>query len=150
MVISDFKRSWRVTVAFLAIVTLAGCSQRGLSGERQSVSGKLSLDGKPVEIAVVEFSKNAEQGEVQSVVVRDGRFSLEAASGLPAGQYSVAVLPYVPEIEELGAMPPADKAKVAASGERVPEKYRRRGMLTARIEAGKDNAIVLDMESRPR
>lgn len=133
-----------------AIAALAGCSQRGLSGERQPVTGTLTLDGKPVEIAVVEFSQNTDKGEVQAVVVRDGRFSLEGPSGLPAGRYSVAVLPYVPEIEELGGMTATEKSKVAASQGGVPERYRRRGLLTASIQAGRANAIVLDMESRSR
>ena len=137
-------------MALAAVVALAGCSRGGLTGERLPVSGTLSLDGKPVDIALVEFSQDADQGEVQSAVVRDGRFSLDGGSGLPAGQYSVAVVPYVPEIEELGAMPPVEKARIAASGNRLPEHYRRRGLLTARIEAGKTNVIPLEMESKPR
>lgn len=144
------QRTWLLIVSLAAFAAFAGCSQRGLSGERNPVSGTLSLDGKPVEVAVVEFSQNADQGQVQSAVVRDGRFSLDAASGLPAGDYSVAVLPYVPEIEELSGVPPAEKAKLTASQERIPENYRKRGMLTASIEAGKTNALVLNMESRPR
>jgi len=133
-----------------AIVSHPGCAQRGLSGERHAVQGTLTLDGKVVPYAVVEFSQDADRGQVQSAIVRAGRFSLETAAGLPAGIYSVAVMPYVPEIEETATLAPAERAGIAASQSLVPEIYQKRGLLKATVEPEGANEIVLAMESKPR
>ena len=134
----------------LGLVLQLGCAERGLSGQRLPVVGTLSLDGKPVPYAVVEFSQDVERGEVQAAVVREGRFSLDAAAGLPAGAYSVAVTPYVPEIEEAGSLTPAERTRIAAAQTAIPEVYQKRGVLKATVEGSGASALALSMESKSK
>jgi hypothetical protein len=129
------------------LATLAGCGSRpGLRGARTPVAGTVTLDGEPVPFALVEFSRNEANGEIESAVVQDGRFELKAGGGLPEGRYSVAILPYVPEVEETASMTSEQRKTIAASQALVPEGYHRRGALTADVKAESPNELTFAMK----
>lgn len=133
----------------LAVLVSGGCGTGGLRGERLPVSGTVTLDGKPLTYGLVEFSQLAERGELQTAVVRDGRFSLAPPLGLPAGTYSVCLLPYVPEADELDRLPPEGRKAVAAASDLIPPSYRRRGVFKAEIVGAEPAAMAFEMTTKP-
>lgn len=133
----------------LVILVFSGCGTNGLRGERLPVSGTVTLDGKPLPYGLVEFSQAAERGELQTAVVRDGRFSLATPQGLPEGRYGVCLLPYVPEAEELDRLPPEERKAVAAASDRIPPPYRRRGVFKAEITGPDPAPLTFEMTTKP-
>ncbi len=127
---------WKITlrtmagiVLICAIVVLAGCS--GNDG-RVAVSGTVTLDGRPLEIAAINF-RPAPGNEANSAGggVKDGTFSLPAESGLKPGDYLVNVMAR----KETGRMifDPQRGKKVA---ETVPADIKENGTLKVTVGTG--------------
>ena len=73
-----------------AVTFLGGCSP---SDGRVAVSGTVTLDGRPLEVAAINF-RPAPGNEANSAGggVKDGKFSLPTKSGLKPGEYLVNVM----------------------------------------------------------
>lgn len=141
------SRMWPRIAAGLMLAALTGCGSRpGLTGARTPVAGTVTLDGEPVPFALVEFSRDEGKGEIESAVVQNGRFELKAGGGLPEGHYSVAILPYVPEVEETASMTPEQRKAITASQGLVPEGYHRRGALSAEVKAPSSSGLTFAMK----
>jgi hypothetical protein len=99
----EFLRRGRFLAAILCVlglIPLVGC--RGGS-RRVSVSGTVTLAGKPVNEGLVSFSPDASKGNTARVSctapIKDGRYELkstgvlksETSSGAPLGWYKVTV-----------------------------------------------------------
>jgi hypothetical protein len=72
----------------LACVSLAGCRRHAAS-----VSGDVTLDGKPLATGVVNFTPATSGASAYANIATDGRYTLQtgAASGLEPGSYKVTV-----------------------------------------------------------
>ena len=92
----------------LLSVGVAGCGAP--REELGPVSGRLTLDGKPVTNAVVMFQDDARGIYMQAEVDEQGRFevSMAAGYGLPLSTYAVSVRPS-------GKLPPEMQGPVAPS-----------------------------------
>jgi hypothetical protein len=74
-----------------AIATgLAGCGKSG--PKRYAVSGDVTWRGKPLDHGGVVFlPEDSSLGSSGGAVIKDGRYSISATSGLLAGRYKVMV-----------------------------------------------------------
>jgi hypothetical protein len=96
----------------LGLIPLLGCGDGG--PKRVSVSGTVTLDGKPINGGILSFSPDASKGNTArascSAPIMEGRYELqtsgvlrsETGSGAPLGWYKVTVrtnLPGQPKIE---------------------------------------------------
>lgn len=86
-------RSWSVVVAIVALVLSGGCSSSEPTG---SVSGKVTLDDKPLTAGVVSFISEAGFSAIGNIG-SDGSFTLDQE--VPPGSYRVSVSP--PELTEV-------------------------------------------------
>lgn len=74
------------------LLFLTGCS---VVNDRRRVTGKVTVDGMPLELGAISFAPVDEFDATGSgATVRDGVFELPAARGLRPGQYTVEVLAY--------------------------------------------------------
>lgn len=130
------RRIWSLACAILACFCLLGCGVR-------SVSGKVTLDGQPLEGAGISFkASTTEQGHLEGLFVgvtdAQGNYSLRPASAKSAlmlpGKYLVIVTTTYVE----GGVPD-DKEPPP---ERVPEKYRK----GIEFEIPADGAINADFD----
>lgn len=137
-----------VAILGIAVLVLAGCGH-GLTGERQPVSGTVTLDGKPLPYGLIEFSQDADRGQLQTAVVTDGKFNLPASAGLPVGHYTVCLHPYVPEADVLDTVSEKERLAISAASDLIPQNYRRRGSLEAVVEAGGKSDLAFAL-SRPK
>ena len=79
-----------LSVWFLAL-TIAGCGG-GDSLNRGSVSGKVTLDGQPVETGSISFlPTDGTQGPMAAGQISKGQYSIAAKVGPVVGKYSVQI-----------------------------------------------------------
>ena len=75
-----------------SIVALAGCGSREYSGEQRfPVSGKVNVDGQPMEFGVISFLPQGEGGRVSGGPIKDGSYSVEEPMGPTEGKYRVEI-----------------------------------------------------------
>lgn len=140
------KPASRRAVALAACAILAGgCG--GVDLERAPVSGKVTLDGKPLERGSIQFipkdgdSRGAAWGEIAA-----GSYAILAADGPAPGSYDVAI---APDVEAGGAAPseppplPGDPPPDAIDGPSVT--YTPSAPLKADVAAGGPNTFDFDL-----
>lgn len=143
----------------VAIVAFLGCGG-GDGLPRQAVSGKVTLDGQPLDSATVSFQPTAGSGEVTSAAatVSAGAFSISAADGLVPGKYRVSVSAKHDVAAGPGAKkkqidnvtgelvdPPAD---AVVTQETIPARYNAQTDLTADVTAGGPNEFTFAVTSK--
>jgi len=89
------NRQGMLTMSYILLAAcLVGSTGCGSGNElgRLSVSGKITLDDKPLDSGSIDFSPHNRQGvSAGGVVSKEGSYSIAAAKGLPPGQYVVHV-----------------------------------------------------------
>lgn len=132
----------RVAVIAGAALLMAGCGEPPL----HDVTGKVTLDGKPLSGALVTFLSEGEPRRFHLARTdADGRYRLRpdaSRSGAVAGRYVVRVTTF--QEGDSRVDPP-----VPAIPERVPARYNVESQLRAEVIAG-PNEFAFDLESKPR
>lgn len=164
-------RRGAVVVSFLGLACLAGCGEGSNNPKTAKVTGKVTLDGQPLEGAIVMFAPEGGAGNAASGTTdASGTYSLTTFvrdDGAVPGSYQVSVTK-APEgsggaaagvTDEDAAYKAAEAAgedlsgtKGAPSGEvksPVPIKYTNPGTsgLTAKVADGQDNVVDLALTS---
>ncbi|WP_165071323.1 carboxypeptidase regulatory-like domain-containing protein [Paludisphaera rhizosphaerae] len=143
----------------VAIAATFGCSG-GDGLPRQAVSGKVTLDGQPLDSATISFQPMAGSGEVTSAAatVSAGSFSISAADGLVPGKYRVSVSAKREVAAKSGAKkkqidnvtgelvdPPAD---AAVTQETIPARFNAQTELTTEVTAAGPNDFTFAVTSK--
>jgi len=76
-------------VVLLVSLGLVGCSDQYAG--RQAVSGKVTLDGKPLKDGIVMFEGLEGQDTGGNATLKDGQYSIPREHGLKAGKYRVRI-----------------------------------------------------------
>jgi hypothetical protein len=85
------KSHWQkyVIMAFVA-ASIAGC--RGEAIERATVSGKVTVDGKPLPSGQIRFLPTSDKGgPVWSAWIKDGSYTTAGTKGTPVGDLRVEI-----------------------------------------------------------
>lgn len=143
-------------VLLLAMMAAAGgCGGDGLP--RQPLSGKVTLDGQPIESAVVTFTPTNTSGSSTSAAaeVKSGSFSISRADGLIPGSYRVSIS----STKEVPAKPSRKKETDSVTGEEItppsttlaealPARYNTRSELTAEVAEAGPNEFTFTLTSK--
>jgi hypothetical protein len=130
------KKCFPLGVALLwvfASLAVPGCS--GSSG-RLAVSGKVTLDGKPLDSGMISFrpaagtSANSSGGQIT-----DGSYVLPAQKGLKPGKYLVTVQAF----RKTGKM--VDDPQMGRIPDMEPVKFKEAGSLKATVEERGSNTF---------
>jgi hypothetical protein len=116
----------------LAVVTLPGC---GGGPEVAPVTGRVTLDGRPLEHADVTFQPDRSQRPSNGRTNADGRYQLAYKRGQPGalvGEHTVRIN----VSSELVAKPPA-----------IPARYDAESELRAEVKSGEENVFNFDLKS---
>lgn len=142
------KNGTRRAALWLAVAGLAGGCGEGDGLKREAVSGKVTLNGKPLERGSIQFlPTQADQAAAAWGQIVDGAYSVGAADGPVAGEYSVSITSASSETPAAGALPGDDSGP--ADPNAVPEQYNLKTTLKATVEAGKANQLNYDLTSNP-
>ncbi|WP_437202299.1 carboxypeptidase regulatory-like domain-containing protein [Planctomicrobium sp. SH664] len=132
-------RLLRLSVVVLATMSCAGC---GDSNEPKfgEVSGLVTLDGKPLPYAILEFQKEGSRPSIGKTDL-NGKYSLKysiSRTGAVQGNHNVWIEMGGPDEGE----PPAPGPSVT-----LPRKYNVDSLLTAEVKAG-NNEINFALDSK--
>lgn len=145
------RNSLCLPLAVGLLLAVGGCGSSGGRPELGTVSGTVTMDGKPLAGVVVSFAP--ESGRTSSGVTdADGKYELtyaHGAKGAQVGKHSVHVSSQGGE--RGGGDPNAEKgastaAKAASFQGKIPARYDQKSILTASVAAGK-NTIDFKLES---
>lgn len=138
---------WAATWLALAVLT-CGCGERGDGLDREAVSGMVTLNGKPMERGSIQFlPMQADQRVAAWGRIVDGAYSIGAADGPVAGEYSVSITSTAQAAAATAELPGDDSGLVDPDA--VPERYNLRTILKAAVEADRDNEFNYDLTSQP-
>ncbi len=146
----------RLTTWFLpltAVVVVASVSACGGStpnrGPRVAVHGAVTLDGRPLQAAVIAFHcGDAEQEVIVTAEVENGRYAIEASDGPWAGQVRVAFHPKsIPEEQFDAAMEEAARRRrpPKLTVIEIPPHYGSQPAWTIQLTEGDDNQFDFDL-----
>jgi hypothetical protein len=124
------SRISRLLLAVVGILCLIAAGCFGGGPTLGSVTGKVTLDGNPLEGAIVEFEP--EQGRPSSATTdSEGKYELNFTfqeKGALVGKHTVRIFPQT-EDEDGNELPPAAIVQ-------IPAKYNEQSGLTAEVERG--------------
>jgi hypothetical protein len=131
----------RSTITWLLIATLgaglAGCGRAYDGEQRFPVSGKVTVDGQPLDLGVIAFMPQGEgksAGRVAGAPIRDGLYAVPEETGPTAATYKVQIhwnkrtgkkIPNPMDTDEL----------MDELTEGLPAKYHEKSELTAEVSA---------------
>lgn len=120
-------------------VALGGCGGGATDDlPRQAVSGKVTLDGKPLARGSIQFQPVAGQGVAAGGEVKDGAYSVAREQGPVPGDYQVIISSTPPpSVEPTG--PPGESTPPPPDP--IPARYNTASTLTAKVEAGKASSL---------
>lgn len=151
----------RTAICMVALFSVAGCG--GPAFKLQPVTGKVTLDGKPISDATINFTPSGAGAAAMGRTDANGVYTLmdsrgEGAPGAEQGEYKVAVLWYKPSGKDLSQQTGAGEEKkddraahttVQGPAAQLPTSYLNpeTSGLTASVKAG-PNTIDFDLKSK--
>jgi hypothetical protein len=142
----------RLVLCCAVLAPLAGCGGGNLKQKTHPVTGKVTVDGKPLAGATVVFhavdKANFKWEELpQGTTDANGKFTLftyEPGDGAPAGEYKVAV-----ELAAAADDQGGDQVK-RARGPRIPDRYHdpSKSGLTAKVTSGTNELPTFELTTK--
>ena len=141
-------KRWNGGVLLVAAATLLGC---GRADGLVDVHGTVTLDGKPLNDAIVQFMAASHEGGTSRPAIgrtdSGGNYSLEYSTGVTGtrpGKYKVTISTFWPS-----SLTPEEQV-IPGSKERVPNVYNSKSNLTADVaEDGADVDFELKSDAGP-
>ena len=144
--------------AWLIMIFMVGCADRGKPLQVEFVQGTVSLDGEPVSEANVSFIPIDQEGQTERAggySDNHGRYRLTSANGNPeqgavAGEYRIVVQKILTETIPSPDPDDGSASAVFKTTHMLPEIYRDRKKtpLAATVNKGK-NTIDIELKSKP-
>jgi hypothetical protein len=115
----------------LFVALLVGCGNRNYTGERRyAISGKVTVDGQPLEIGLISFLPQ-DQGRVSGSPIEAGVYDIPEDKGPTAGTYRVEIQwnkPTGRKVKDAWGEEIMDEYK-----EGLPARYHKSSELTAEV-----------------
>lgn len=134
-------RTAAALAAAAGLLVAAGCGDN-----RSAVSGRVSLDGKPVEAGTISFVPEATtKGPSAGATIANGEYRVEGENLPVPGSYRVEITATKKTGKMIPAGSPAPKGTmVEETVQAVPEKYNKKSTLQKDLKAG-SNSLDFDL-----
>lgn len=122
-------------IFLVAVIGMVGC---GPKSNLLGVAGEVTLDGTPVKSGSIEFtSVGSEKLFASGAPIRDGRYEIPQAKGLPPGKYLVVL-----------SAPQASSTPGGAGMEMMPLEYNAMSKVTVDLSPDSDNHFPFDVVTK--
>lgn len=143
-IFGGFKRTTALVI--VAIVCIGCGAGDELLKKRASVSGKVTLDGTPVDDGRIVFTPTGTEGSVAGAEIKAGAYSIPREQGPVAGPHKVMITAMRKTGQQREAPVPAPPGqKIDVKVESIPEKYNVQSTLTADLKAGANKDVDFTM-----
>lgn len=130
--------------------SLVGCGSAD-SLPRESVSGSIAVEGKPLSTGLITFLPSDPDVPTQGGgAIINGKYSIPRDQGLVPGKYKVVVSStnnkpetVVDKTNNMPGMPPI------LAKEAIPSQYNQKSLLTAEVTAGGKNVFEFNLTNAP-
>ena len=139
-------RAW-LTLLLFAFLVLSGCGKA--KPQRLAVSGRVTVDGQPLEIGSILFQPEG-RGPKSGGMIQGGVFSIAASTGPQAGEYVVGI--QAPKLSPGTVLPTEESARfevLTRNEERLPARYNARSTLRASVTESGPNIFDFDLQTTP-
>ena len=135
-----------VLMGLLLLFTAAGCGPRS---DRLAISGKVNLNGAPLDAGSIRFSSVPGQKlYATGAMVKDGEYQIPRPKGLPPGRYRVEINSPDLKAPPVATRPaPGEPLGPPTAPERIPPEFNTDSTQVVEVAAGKDNEFVFDITS---
>jgi len=131
-------------IGFLVLLSFVGCGPRS---DRLAISGKVTLNGAPLDLGSIRFSSiKSEKLYASGAMVKDGEFHIPQSKGLPPGTYRVEINSPDTKAPLVVYRPaPGEPPAAPAAPERIPPEYNTNSKQTVEVSASKNNDFTFDI-----
>jgi hypothetical protein len=137
-----YKSGMHLTGAAIAVASLLAAAGCGTSNQLP-VRGKVTVDGAPLATGTISFQPApGVSARSSGSTVRDGKYEIDAAHGLPPGKYLVTVQAF----KETGRM--LSDPQGGKRPEFGPMVFAEKQPVEVTIVSGKDNVFDFNLTSR--
>jgi hypothetical protein len=137
--------TWMLLMSILA----GGCGPANPLG-RKAVSGKITLNGAPLENGNISFSPKSDKGVSSGAVIVGGAYSIETEKGLPEGEYVVRIFAATPDTRAPDPNLPPGPRTSPPGIDLIPPEYNARSDKVARVTAEGPNEFNFDIVTKKR
>jgi hypothetical protein len=137
----------RVAIVFATLLLCTGCGPRN---DRLELSGKVTLDGAPLDGGSIQLtSLEGDKIYGTGAMITSGEYFIPQEKGLPPGKYHVEI-----SAPDTSAPLVTDRAGTGNAGiptapERIPAEYNVKSDKTIEVATDSDNYFEFDILSRP-
>lgn len=135
-----------VLLVAVGLGLLTGCGPRS---DRLAISGKVTLDGVPLDSGSIRFTSAAGQRLLASgALIRDGQYNVPEEKGLRPGTYLVRITS--PDLDAPPVMMPKTPSgpSFPVPPERIPPEYNVDSQQTIEVTIDGDNHFEFDIKSQ--
>jgi hypothetical protein len=137
-------------VAFLGLVLTAAAGCGGSDGiARHAVSGRVTLDGKPLDHGEITLNP-IEAGPSAGGIITDGVFTIARSSGPSAGKYRVMIVSIRPTGRQVRDADGPPGSTVAERANVIPDRYNVRTELDVDVKNEGPNQYTFELTSAPK
>jgi len=144
--VKAMAKSWILVFGLLCVLASA-CTGRAYPGARRfPLSGKVTVDGQPMQMGVISFIPQDKSGRVSGAPVQDGTYSVPEEKGPTAGAYEVRLS--WNKLTGRKIPNPSDKGyMIDEMVEGLPAKYRENSELVAEVSP-KQTKFDFDLKTK--
>ena len=139
--------AWTCVVAIAVLA--GGCGPANPLG-RKAVSGKITLNGAPLESGNISFFPKSDKGVSGGAVIVDGAYSIETEKGLPEGEYLVRIFAAAPDTRAPDPNLPPGPRTSPPGIDLIPPEYNTKSDQVVRVTAEGPNEFSFDIVTKKR
>ena len=126
-------------------ITLGMVSGCGDARQRQEITGRVTLKGKPIEDGIINFAPLDGQETGDGAQIIKGEYRIPKQKGLSPGRYRVSIIAGNGLPGEGDASPDSPNAGKRLPKERVPPEYNDKSKVVAEVTKGGKNEFNYDI-----
>jgi hypothetical protein len=138
-----------VALLEVCLMLVSGCGGAGDGIARQAISGRVALDGKPLDRGQITLIP-IQAGPTAGGDIADGVFTINRSEGPSAGKYRamiVAIRPTGRRVRDADG-PPGSTVEELANV--IPERYNTKSELEIHVKSEGANTFTFDLVSTPK